>query len=168
MFIKPYHGRILAAALLLSACAGGEAPPQAIMSVTARLAPPPAEAVDVTIANVPPGRRIGQLTLIDPEGGRHPAPSLVPVSVAEGGLTTRPLIGIGISGGSSSGIRPSLTLGGNITHTGSDRTSRRVEARVPIPNPTAYRAAARRWRVEVGFTEIGGKVRHLTFPTQTP
>ena len=79
------------------------------MSVTAHLAPPPDEAVDVVLANVPPGRRIEQLTLIDAEGGRHQAASLVPVSVAEGSATNRPIFGIGASGGSSSGIKPQLT-----------------------------------------------------------
>ncbi len=138
------------------------------MSVTARLSPPPAEAVDVVVANVPPGRRIEQLTLIDTQGIRHSAASLVPVSATEGGATTRPIFGIGASGGSSSGIKPRLTLGWNIARSGPSRTSRRVEARVPIPAPSAYLATSKRWRVEVSFTEIDGEIRTLGFPIASP
>jgi hypothetical protein len=171
MLSRCWLGTAFAAAFLLSACAGGEAErpvPKGLMSVTARLVAPPAKAVDVVVANVPPGRRIEQLTLIDAQGGHNTAPSLVPVSVAEGGATTRPFIGIGISGGSSSRIRPSLSLGGNITRSGSDRISLRIEARVPIPDAAAYRATSKSWRVEVVFTEINGETRTLAFPVGGP
>ncbi len=138
------------------------------MSVAARLAAPPAEAVRVVVANVPPGRQIEQLTLIDATGARHPAKSLVPVSVAEGSTTARPVFGLSARGGSSSGFQPSLGIGWNIMRSGSDRTSRRIEAQVPIPDPAAYRATSQRWRVEVGFTEIDGEKRTLGFPIAGP
>ena len=134
------------------------------MQVAPRLAQPPARAVEVLVANLPPGRRIEQVFLIEPGGARYAAPDLVPVRTTEGGLDAGPSVGVRVTGGSSSRIRPSLNLGWNITGGRPERNSRRVEARVPIPDPAAYRADAPRWRVEVGFTELDGRRRTLTFP----
>ncbi len=178
MRLSIWSGSALAAACLvsiglLSACGGTESrpppkpvPPAGVMKVTAR--PAAAAAVQVLIADVPPGRRIERVALIDAQGMRHPADSLVPVSVTEGGARAGPSIGIGVTGGSSSGINPSLSLGWNVLGGGAERQSRRIEARVPLADPAAYRAAPGSWRVEIVFTEIDGARRTLTFPAQPP
>lgn len=134
------------------------------MEVTTRLAAPPAQVVEVVVGHIPPGRRIERMTLIDPDGARYPARSLVPVTTTEGGLRSGPNVGVGVTGGSSSGINPSISLGWNITQGEAERTSRRVEAQVPIPDPAAYRANPARWRIEIEFVEIDGERRRLSFP----
>jgi len=136
------------------------------MAVSARLAAPPAEAVEVEVGNIPPGRRIERVVLIDAEGARHPAPALVRLRTSEGGLTSGPSLGVGLTGGSSSGVNPSISLGWNVSGAEPAREGQRVEARVPIPDPAAYLANASRWRVEIGFTELDGEPRTLTFPVR--
>ena len=134
------------------------------MGAAARLAAPPAEAIEVLVFDVPPGRRVERIGLIDAQGGRHDAETLVPVTRTEGGTEAGPSIGIAVTGGSSSGITPSLTLGWSSVGAEVERTSRRVAARVPIPDPTAYRANGARWRIEVDVVEIDGARRTLSFP----
>lgn len=167
MAATPLRLAQIAATCLLAACAGPapkRPPPAGIMTVAARLAAPPVQAVEIEVANIPPGRRIERIALIDPEGGRHPAPELVTVRTTEGGVTSGPSLGVGVSGGSSSGINPSLSLGWNITGAQAERSDTRIEAEVPIPDPAAYLTEAPRWRIEIGFTEIEGETRTLTFP----
>ncbi len=167
MILRRHVLAAIAAAGLLAACAAEpprRPPPAGIMAVSARLAAPPAQAVEVEVGNIPPGRRVERVVLIDAEGTRHPAPTLVTLRTSEGGLTSGPRVGIGVSGGSSSGINPSISLGWNVTGDQTARSGQRIEARIPIPDPAAYRATAPRWRVEVGFTELDGEPRTLTFP----
>jgi hypothetical protein len=157
---------------LTSGC-GGPAPrrpppPEGVMQVSARLAPPPAEAVVVKIGNLPPGRRIEEVALLDPNGGRHLAPSLTTVRGTEGGLNSGPFVGVGVSGGSSSGINPSISLGWNVTGGDPERETLRIEATVPIPDPAAYRTDSAHWRVQVVFTELDGERRTLMFPARAP
>lgn len=158
----------IVATVLLTACGTPPPrrppPPAGIMEVTARLAAPPEQAVNVRVGNLPPGRSIEQVVLLDPEGTRHAAESLMPVRGTESGVTSGPSVGVRITGGSSSRITPSLSLGGNITGAEPKRDSQRVEARIPIPDPAAYRAEAPRWRIEVSVTELDGARRTLTFP----
>ena len=162
---------LIATPWLLAACSAPEPrrpPPEGVMQVAARLAAPPAQTVEVQVANLPPGRRIEQVVLIEPGGARYAAPDLVPVRATEGGLDSGPSVGVRVTGGSSSRIRPSLNLGWNITGGQPERDSRRIEARVPIPDPAAYRAEASNWRVELVFTELDGARRTLSFPIRQP
>ncbi len=138
------------------------------MWVSARAAVPPSDAVQVVIAEVPPGRRIERIALIDPHGARYPADAPVPVTGIEGGGGVRPRVGIGVTGGSSSGINPSVSLGWNVFGGEAERTSRRVEARVPLPDPADYRNSAAAWRIEVVVIEVDGARRTLNFPAQVP
>lgn len=138
------------------------------MHVSARAAVPPSDAVEIVIAEVPPGRRIEHVALIDPGGTRYPAEALAPVTRSESSGGARPRIGIGVSGGSSSRIRPSLSLGWNLLGGEAERSSRRVEGRVALPDPADFRASAARWRIEVIVTEIDGARRTLSFPAQAP
>lgn len=166
-------GAAQAAGLLLAACTGPVSdPPEApggLMGVRTRLAGPPAAAVEVLVFDVPPGRRVEGVALVDPQGRRHAAESLVPLTVETGPGVSRPTIGFGVTGGSASGVHPWIGLDWAILGgAGPARDSRRVLARVPIPDPAAYRAQATRWRVEIAVVELTGEARTLSFPAQAP
>ena len=138
------------------------------MEVSARLATPPAPEVEISVANLPPGRQVEMIALIDPQGARYPARLATPVTVTEGGVKSGPTVGVGVRGGSSTGIQPSVSLGWNVSRGQAVRTSRRLEAVAPIPDPAAYRDQASRWRVEVVVTEVDGARRTLSFPAAQP
>ena len=161
---------LAAAAGLLAACAAPAPqrppPPEGVMAASARLAPPPAAEVTIALEGLPPGRRIEGIVLVAPDGARYPAALSAPVRTSEGGVTSGPRLGVGVRGGSSTGIRPSLSLGWNVSRGRSERTGRRIEAVAPIPDPAAYREEAARWRIEVVVTEVEGARRTLSFPAQ--
>ena len=163
---------LAAVAGLLAACAGPAPkrppPPQGVMAVSARLAMPPAPEVEISVANLPPGRYVEAIALIDPEGARYPARLSAPVTTTEGGVKSGPTVGVGVRGGSSTGVQPSVTLGWNVSRGRTERTSRRVAARAIIPDPAAYREGAGRWRVEVAVIEVDGARRTLSFPAVRP
>jgi len=134
------------------------------MAAHASLAAPPATAVDVFLDDIPPGRRITAVVLIDPAGRSHAAEIMTPITrerARGGGL--RPTIGIGVTGGTSSGIKPSISLGLHATG-GTVDHSRALRARVPIPDPAAFLRTAARWRIGVDFIDVTGEARHLSFP----
>lgn len=141
-------------------------PPEGIMEVSTRLAPPPAREVEISLAGLPPGRRIEGIVLIAPDGARYPAALSAPVRATEGGVKSGPTLGVGVRGGSSTGIQPSVTLGWNVSRGQAERTSQRLEARAPIPDPAVYREEAARWRVEVTVMEVEGARRTLSFPAR--
>lgn len=176
----------LGACLLLAGCAAAPparpAPPAGIMSATA---PAPAGAlggkpggepgggtagatagtVEVVLDDVPPGRAIDAVALIDPAGGRHPASALVETRRESGSVRPAPSIGIGVTGGSSSGINPavglSLSLFGG--RAGEGRSQRRVIARVPL-GADAPGTDFTGWRIAVSVTEVTGERRTLDLP----
>ena len=161
---------LLTIALVLAACAEKLPEPSRVMRASAALQAPSGEAVEVVVFDIPPGRRIEAVALIDAGGGRHAAPALAPAVRESGpGSVSNPLIGLGVRGGSSSGLKPSLSLGWNMT-SGDDpgRRSRRVTARIPIADAGVYRAAAHKWRIEVIFLDITGERRSLSFPVRAP
>lgn len=121
----------------------------------------------VVIRDLPPGRRIEALTLIDPDGERYPAERLSEGIRESGRAGPNPLIGINITGGSSEGIEPSVSIGYNLLGGGeavATRSGRFVSARVPLAEPAAFRREARVWRIEVVLSEITGERRTVTVP----
>lgn len=172
MNLKRLPLSLAAGACLLAACADTAPqrppPPRGVLEVSARLAAPPAPEVEISVANLPPGRRVEAIALIDPEGARYPARLSAPVTSTEGGVKGGPTVGVGVRGGSSTGIQPSVSLGWNVSRGQGERTSRRVAAVAPIPDPAAYREGAARWRVEVAVIELDGAHRTLTFPAVRP
>ena len=161
---------LAAAACLLAACAAPAPkrppPPQGIMEVSTRLATPPATEVEISVAQLPPGRRIETIVLVAPDGARYPAALSAPVRATEGGVKSGPTLGVGVRGGSSTGVQPSVSVGWNVSRGQAERTSRRIAARATIPDPAAYREEAARWRVEVAVIEVDGARRTLSFPAQ--
>ncbi len=96
-------------------------------------------AVEVILDDIPPGYEIERVTLIDPGGGRHEAERLVPARRQSGAAVPGAFIGIAVTGGSSSGVKPALSLGFGTGVREETRIARRVLARVPIADPAAFR-----------------------------
>ncbi len=121
-------------------------------------------AVEVVIADIPPGYAVERVVLIDPRGGRHAAGRLVPATRQSGTAVPGAIIAIGVTGGSSSGIRPAIGLAIGTGVRDQTRISRRVLARVPIAEPAAFRAHPERWRVEVTYLDVIGERRSVVLP----
>jgi hypothetical protein len=169
--LKPF----LAAAalcLLLAACADRE--PERTGFLHAQPAPGPAApgapaqgatgTVEIAVAGIPPGARVEAMVLLDPRGGRHPAEALTAATLEGSTAAPGAVLSLGVTIGSSSGIKPSLGLGlgtGLREHSYRDR---RVIARVPLPDPAAFRGHPERWRLEVVYTDVTGDRRSLVLP----
>ena len=69
-----------------------------------------------------------------------------------------------MTGGSSSGVKPALSLGLGTGIRDETRTSRRMLARVPLADPAAFREHPERWRVEVTYLDVTGARRTLVLP----
>jgi hypothetical protein len=158
---------ILALCLPLLACAE-RAPQPPAGFLRAQAAPPTAaaRAVEVTIMDIPPGHTLERVVLIDPQGGRHPAERLEPVTREGGTAAPGARFGIGVSGGSSSGVKPALSLGLGTGLKEQTYRSRRVLARVPLPDVAAFRTHPKRWRLEVTYLDVTGARRSLVLPVR--
>ncbi len=151
----------VALCLVLPACAEPVPHPPGLPRAEAAVPGPGAEAVEIVVADLPAGHEVREVALIDPAGVRHPAERLAP-ALREGGVAAPGAgIGLGVSGGSSSGIRPSLSLGLGTGMREETYRSRRVIARVPLADPAALQGEAWRWRVEVVYVDVTGERRRL-------
>jgi hypothetical protein len=155
--------------LLLWACAEPEPERPEFMRARATLEAPvgatrAGEAVEVAIADIPPGYRIERVVLLDPGGGRHGAERIAPAMRQSGRAAPGALIGIGVTGGSSSGVKPAFSLGLGTGVRDETRTSRRVLARVPLAAPAAFREHPERWRIEITYIDVTGERRSLILP----
>ena len=152
--------------LALAACAGGEPESPRQVRAAAGFTEPEASEVLVEVYEIPPGASIERILLLGPGGERLAASELRRSSSEIGpGLLARPGIGVAVTGGSSSGVTPSLSLGYSVTRqSGPSRKTRQVTARIVLPDPAAYRAAAGSWRVEIHYVDVTGDARVLTLP----
>ena len=123
-------------------------------------------AVEVILDDIPPGYEIERVTLIDPGGGRHGAERLISARRQSGAAAPGARIGIAVTGGSSSGIKPALRLGFGTGLREETRIGKRVLARVPIADPAAFRDHPERWRIEVTYLDITGERRSVVLPVQ--
>ncbi len=155
---------VAALCLPLLACAGAKPERTGFLRARASLEVPAGAAIEVILDDIPPGYEIERVTLIDPGGGRHGAERLVPARRQSGAAVPGALIGIAVTGGSSSGIKPSLSLGIGTGVREETRMGRRVLARVPIADPAAFRDHPERWRLEVTFLDITGEHRSVVLP----
>ncbi len=167
---------VAALCLLLAACAGTAPERTGFLHARASLEMPlgatgagadwVGAAVEVVLDDIPPGYEIERVTLIDPGGGRHGAERLVPARRQSGTAVPGALIGIAVTGGSSSGIKPALSLGIGTGIREETRTGKRVLARVPIADPAAFRDHPERWRIEVTYLDVTGERRSVVLPVQ--
>ncbi len=160
---------IAALCLLLAACA--ERGPERSGFLHAQATrPDPAtggadnRAVEITLADIPAGATVEALALFDPGGGRHPAEALT-ATILEGD-TAAPgaVLSLGVSIGSSSGIKPSLGLGLGTGLGEHSYRSRQVRARIPLPDPAAFYDHPERWRLDVSYRDVTGSLRNLVLP----
>ena len=155
--------------LLLAACA--DRAPERSGFLRAQPAPPgPAASgaangtVEIVIAGIPPGARVETVALLDPRGGRHPAEALTAATLEGSTAAPGAVLYLGVTIGSSSGVKPSLGLGlgtGLREHSYRDR---RVIARVPLPDTAMFRDHPARWRLEVTYLDVTGSSRSLVLP----
>ncbi len=162
---------IAALCLSLLACAGAEPERTGFLRAQATLEAPvdatgAGAAVEVVLDDIPPGYEIERVTLIDPGGGRHGAERLVPARRQSGTAVPGALIGIAVTGGSSSGIKPALSLGIGTGLREETRIGKRVLARVPLADPAAFRDHPKRWRIEVTYLDVTGERRSVVLPAQ--
>ncbi len=131
----------------------------AIAAVARRLA---ACAVEIAVAGIPPGARVEAMALRDPRRGRHPAEALTAATLESHTVSPGAVLRLGVTVGSSSGIKPSLGLGTGLREHG--HRDRRVITRVPLPDPTAFRDHPARWPLEVSYRDVTGGRRSLVLP----
>ncbi len=160
---------VAALCLLLAACADAEPARTGFLRARASLEAPvgatrAGAAVEVVLDDIPPGYEVELVVLVDPGGGRHEAERLVPARRQSGAAVPGALIGIAVTGGSSSGIKPALSLGIGTGLREETRIGRRVLARVPLPDPAAFRDHPERWRIEVTYLDITGERRSVVLP----
>ena len=167
---------VAALCLPLFACAGAEPERTGFLRARASLEVPVGATraganwvgavVEVVIDDIPPGYEIERVVLVDPGGGRHRAERLVAARRQSGAAVPGARIGIAVTGGSSSGIKPALSLGFGTGLREQTRIARRVLARVPIADPAAFRDHPERWRIEVTYLDITGERRSVVLPVQ--
>jgi len=158
---------LLAFVLLVGACAEDRPERAAVLGATARFADRGRTAIEVVVFDIPPGTRIEEVALEGPRGERLATSDFRSLSRESGaGLVVRPGIGIGVTGGSSSGVNPSLSLGSQVTGDPGDpgRRSREVSALLVLPDPEGYREAAGGWRLTVRYLDVVGATRQLAIP----
>ncbi len=136
------------------------------MGARATLEAPAGEAVRVLVFDIAPGERVEQIALIDARGARHLAESYTASTHATGSGGAGGGIVLGVQAGSSTGVKPYIGLNVPILDGSAAVRSRRVSARVPIPDAGAFRSDARRWRIEVVYTDVTGARRSLSFPVR--
>lgn len=154
---------------LAAGCAREPRPPVGPPRVTAAPVDDGA-AVQVRVVGLMPGARVAGIRLVAPDGT-----ALTPAERREsrthaGGGGAASSVGVGATGGSASGINPFVTLsldflGGD---GGPERRTRQIVARIPLPDPAAYRDTAADWRLEVDLVDVAGAKRTRTLPAPRP
>src|SRR3546814_7631916 len=75
-----------------------------------------------------------------------------------------PGVGIGASGGSSSGINPFISLGYVFGGDSEVRRSKRMTASIPLSDPEAYAEGYRDWRIELRYLDPLGDPQQISVP----
>ena len=152
--------------LFLASCARDEPVRPERLRAAAGFAGPEAEVVEVRVFEIPAGTTVERILLLGPDGERLEAAEFArSISESGPGFVARKGIGVAVSGGSSSGVQPSVSLNYGLTREpGVDRQTRRIVAAIPLADPAAYRAAAEDWRVEVHYSDVTGAPQVLSLP----
>lgn len=146
--------------LALMSCAGeGPSPqggPRAIVGLN-----PGGAALQVIVEALPPGALLREVWLSGPAGERLSGIPLEETTRGGGKAPGLPDVGVAASGGSSSGVRPSVSL-----HWGPESSGPRGgwrDSRWLIPLPPAVRPnlALGDWRVELHYLDNDGIARVL-------
>jgi len=150
---------------LLAACAGSSDAPRP-MHVAARVA---GETLQLEVSEIPTGREITAAVLVDAAGGETAARRRELITREEGsGGNAGPGVGVGASGGSSSGVRPHISLGYLFRGDDSVRRSQRMTAEIPLADPAAYAEGYRDWRLVVRYRDQLGEPQQVSVPAPVP
>lgn len=123
----------------------------------------------VAVEEIPPGREITALALVDPAGQEILARDReVSTREVSSGGNAGPSIGVGATGGSSSGINPFISLGYLFRADDTVHRSQRMTARIPLPDPARYAAGYRDWRIEVRYRDQLGEPQQVSVPAPAP
>jgi hypothetical protein len=155
---------IAALCLLLAACAAPAPERTGFLRAWASPEAPAGALAEVVLDDIPAGYAIERVALIDSGGGRHEAERLIPSRHQSGATAPGAGIGIAVTGGSSSGIKPALSLGIGTGFREETRSGKRLRARIPLPDPAAFHDHPARWRLEVGYRDVTGSLRNLVLP----
>jgi hypothetical protein len=156
---------VLLLAGLLTGCAGGADAPRP-MHVATRVE---GETLRLEISDIPPAREITAAVLVDPAGDETPARERELITREEGsGGNAGPGLGVGASGGSSSGIRPHISLGYLFRGGETTRRSQRMTAEIPLTDPAAYAEGYRDWRVVLRYRDQLGEPQQVSVPAPAP
>ncbi len=141
------------------------APPPRALSATASLNGDAKDVIQVLVRDLSPATRIEEIQLFAPDGTALQSSEIRRKSrESGGGGFSRPIIGIGVSGGSKSGVNPSISLDWHYRRDGPDQSSRQAEAFLQLADPAAYRASAQDWHIEIRYTDVTGDQRFLRLP----
>lgn len=161
----------LLAATALTACAGEKVERPKTLLASASLPGPAHKVVEVVVYDIPSGTVLDRVWLKGPDGERiQGAPVGRSTSETGPGVTQGLGIGIGVSGGSSSGINPSVGIGYGVSGIGGpsrqSRQSRQVTYIIPLPPDLTYVEDPRGWRIDVHYLDVTGapQVRTIAAP----
>ena len=163
----------LLTAIALGACAEERVQRPKTLLATATLPGPAHEAVEVVVYDIPSGTLLDRVWLKGPDGERvQGAPVGRSTSETGSGAVAGPSIGIGIgvTGGSSSGINPSVGIGYGVSGIGGpsrqSRQSRQVTYIIPLPPDLTYVEDPRGWHIDVHYLDVTGapQVRTIAAP----
>ena len=127
------------------------------------------DTVTLAVSEIPPSRQITALVLVDATGNETPARERELITREEGsGGNAGPGVGVGASGGSSSGIRPYISLGYLFRGDDSTRRSQHLTAAIPLNDPAAYAAGYRDWRIVVRYRDQLGEPQQVAIPAPAP
>ncbi len=108
--------------------------------------------------------RVGRVELVGPGGRTYRARELTRKTVSE---SAGPY-GVGVGGygtsGGDAGVEFSFPLGG--PHRAPALT--RTEARIPLPDPPAYRRTSGRWTIRISLTDRAGVASVAQIPAPRP
>ncbi len=150
--------------IILGACASPGEPPVMRASATAE-----ARQIQIRVDDLPPGREITDVVLIDQSGEETPARDrqIVTREVGGGGASG-PGVSVGATGGSSSGVKPFISLGYIFSSRRDERRSRYLTAVIPLADPEAYGSGFRDARIEVRYRDLEGGEGLLTLAAPPP
>ena len=151
--------------LLLAACASDDTA-QRPMHVAARA---DGDILRLSVEYIPAGREIVALALVDQRGRETLARDreLVTRETGSGG-NSGPGIGIGATGGSSSGVQPYFSLGYLFSSSSTTERSQRMTAEIPLAEPAAYAEGYRDWHIEVRYRDQLGELQQVAIPAPPP
>ncbi|WP_147274780.1 hypothetical protein [Ferruginivarius sediminum] len=144
----------------LAGC-GGRAEPPPYPSVRAMRVD--YATIEVRVSDLTPSTQVGDIRLVAPDGRTFEPESRRTVR-GIAATSERPAVGVGATGGSESGVDPSISLSLPLTNWSWFRTEERdiraVVARIPVPGD--YSDADEGWHVQAELIDAAGvgRTRH--------